>query len=130
MRLNSPNLYSSHEQRYNKTTIFQNFLDVLNAKQYTIYIYNYLIISNVDLNFEIVRSDDPLFPEDSYHPSLDILIHSLHTNHHHNFRSVSISCYNFNKADYLSLYNHLFGCGWSFLTDYRDVNAAVDAFYD
>lgn len=132
---NLPDLILPPEQRSRKTRLFQNFLDITNAKQYND-VKNVdgnildLLITNTEFNFQILHSPDSVLPEDAFHPSLEITIQSLHLSPTQSFPFADDSRYDFNKADYTLLYDHLFHYDWTFLTDFQDVNLALNTFYD
>jgi hypothetical protein len=75
-----------------------------------------------------LRSDDPLLlPEDLYHPCLSI---SFAISNYPLPEPVHTPYYNFKKANFLVLYQTLFHSDWNRLYNFKDVDMAVDYFYE
>lgn len=118
---NNPNIVRS----------FNNFCNLIGGRQGN----NITNINNrtldiiiTDLPCIVERATDAIVTEDSHHPSLTITIttnYMLHTciNREH-------LSYNFKKADFLHLYELLRVEEWNVLSTIKDINEAMDVFYD
>lgn len=88
-----------------------------------------LVLTNT--RSQVQRAIEVLVPEDSYHPSLVILLSFDVDGGSQDFPNViPEGSYNFKKADYLSLYTHLLSVDWDFLLEIADVDEACGSFYD
>ncbi|KAL4148808.1 hypothetical protein QTP88_002960 [Uroleucon formosanum] len=77
--------------------------------------------------FNVTAVDDPLVPEDRYHPALTIdynpVFNLLPNNVHHSF-------FNFHKADYLHISEFFLTFNWRDTFSNLDANLAMSTFYD
>jgi hypothetical protein len=87
-----------------------------------------IVLSNFPV--KVMRSDDPLLPEDGYHPALcvevsySVMTSGLDLNHSSEF------CYDYRRGDFFGLYCGLRDCGWGSVFCCDDVDSAVDRFYE
>lgn len=87
-----------------------------------------LVISNISC--VVTPNLPPIVREDDYHPSLFIQIQNISENKKVFQPSLKRKAYNFKRADFFQLYQHMVGIDWSFLLQVGDVNLAVDGFYE
>lgn len=86
-----------------------------------------LVLSNFPV--KVMKSDDPLVPEDGYHPALcvdasySVTTSGLNSSHPPEFH------YEYHKGDFLGLYFSLRDCSWDSVFCSGDVDSAVDEFY-
>lgn len=79
----------------------------------------------------MVHCDFPMIPVDNYHPSLEFFCKIKSKLNNKQMTSNSNQYYyNFKKADFLNIYNHLNNQDWSILYECDDVNVALDRFYN
>lgn len=85
-----------------------------------------LILTNQAMT--VVRSGDPLVPEDMHHPALSCTIEYLHKvkNHLEFYGGIQ---YNFRTADFAQMYKALAEISWK-LETVTDVDVAVERFYE
>lgn len=115
-----------------KLQLLNDFLAFFDFKQYNrIQNQNNTILDLVITNLPSeVFTTFPFVKEDGYHPTL-LIIPDLPMKPHSNFPStVQAKNYNFSKANYPHLYNLILTTNWDFLEGMKDVNAAVEAFYN
>lgn len=90
-----------------------------------------LVLTNIKSGITVERDDFPFVSVDQYHPALCVAltipksVSSLSS-----FPSNSNARYNFRRANFPQLYADLTNCDWSFLTEIKDVNLALDKFYE
>ena len=70
-----------------------------------------------------------MIKEDLHHPPLCINLPQVRDEASKKIPVKSESTFNFKKADYVTMYNLFLQTDWSFLTNYEDVNLAVEDFY-
>lgn len=88
-----------------------------------------LISNNFIVN--VIRSDEPLVPEDSHHPTLSVTVSLSCIVEHSNFIHASDTVrYNFRLDNYLGLYNALSTTNWSRIAEFNDIKGACDYFYN
>lgn len=95
------------------------------------------VLTNISIqNVNVISDAEPLVPVDAYHPPLVIFI-SLLPLKQTLAKPVSKSRvhspnteWNFRKADFQRLYSHIAGSDWSEVLQERDIDAAVDIFYN
>lgn len=86
-----------------------------------------LVLSNVICT--VHKETSALVPEDIYHPALNIEI-SFYQNKNESFPvETTQKRYNFRKANFPVLYDHILNVDWSSLNKYTCVNEACDHFY-
>ncbi|XP_063902113.1 uncharacterized protein LOC135121766, partial [Zophobas morio] len=89
-----------------------------------------LVLSNNQLNTEVIREPLPLLQEDVHHPCLRIFIESVKPNNTffegngHNIR------FNFKKANFPQLYAEIAAIDWTVINNIDNVNLACDYLYD
>ena len=86
-----------------------------------------LVVSNLEIAL-MGDSDCPLVPEDAYHPALNMLVsvgrHGGEALYQKQYT------YNYARGNFDLLYQLVADCDWASLYDCKDVDDAVDAFYD
>lgn len=131
---NIPDLYITTASTHSKRSCLRSLLETLNVSQHNNILNSYhsildLVLCNCNVNISVSHSLHPLVHEDAYHPALSISS-VLQLTKTTRFPSNYGRGYNFRKADFASLYDHLLKVEWSFLKDYGNVNVAVQALYD
>lgn len=86
-----------------------------------------LVICSIET--DVFGVEDPLVPEDRYHPALALSIPMgvIRQSEKHNKKKTY--CYDFAKGDYLGLYESVRDYDWSGLLECNSVDVAVDLFY-
>lgn len=128
---NLPNLYDNSNDH--RVELFKNFSDLFalrqlnNIKNINNRILD-LILSNITCT--VSRESIPLVPEDEHHPSLNISFY-LSIDKKHCFPvNLSQFKYNFRKANFPLLYDHILKTDWADLYVTNNVDAACDVFYN
>lgn len=85
-----------------------------------------LVFSTDNCDIAVIHSDDPVVPEESHHPALDIVI-KLNTSN--NLFRTNLYKFNFKKADYSLLNQKISLADWSCLDAYENLDEAVFKFY-
>lgn len=123
--------FVANDSMDSKKSVILNFMNIYNFNQFN-NITNYLdrildlVISD---NFCVISHDnDPLVPEDSHHPALDINI-KVKTPFSNFKTNINTKVYNFRKADFPSLYNALLETNWDPIVEYNDANTSVENLY-
>lgn len=116
-----------------KTIVIKNFMYFLNLNQVNQMLNSSdrlldLVLCNVDC--EIISDNAPLVPVDAHHPALIISFHKIDCKNSQFITNRNKKTYNFKNADFPALYNSLLQIDWTFLTEFEDVNSAVDEFYE
>lgn len=87
-----------------------------------------LVLSNKSCN--VAKSKDILLSEDPHHPALSITIFFKDFVKNNAFPLNNNETFNFRKANFLDLYNHLNLFDWSYLSRFQDSNLACEDFYN
>ena len=100
---NIPDLFVPPQEQSPKARVFSSFLGVLGAIQYnTVRNDNDrvldLFISNTDIEFRVIRCDNPVVPEDGHHPSLEVSFSYHTTERQQRFPTGRNLRYNFYRA--------------------------------
>ncbi|CAH0558572.1 unnamed protein product [Brassicogethes aeneus] len=125
------NSYNSENDSDSKKLCLINFKNFLELNQVNIILNNHnamldLIFTNIKC--EVKRSDYPFVKIDLFHPPLEIDIEAK-VSKYKNFDISDNRRYNFQKANYINLYNKLSIIDWSFLNNSADIDTACDLFY-
>ncbi|KAG5862953.1 hypothetical protein JTB14_016378 [Gonioctena quinquepunctata] len=109
---------------------FDNLTNILNLKQFNeVLNINNIILDLILSNYKIKvgHCDCPLEPENDNHPSLEgsIMFSQGSTAEEKTFNEQ----YNFEKADFLKMYNLLKEIDWNPMNKIRDIDSLVEKFY-
>lgn len=113
---NCPKFYSQDAIDH-KTNTLLNFMHALDLKQHN-EVLNCngnlldLIFSNVSYSILVSHDNNPLVPEDAYHPALNVYIDLIVTDTPENFRSNDNVRFSFRHANFPALYSDLLEIDW------------------
>lgn len=127
-------LLSSTTDSDSKSNLLSSFINSLNLRQFNkVLNSNYrtldLVLSNFEHDLVVSRDSLPIVSEDSYHPSLNLIVPNAKPPKQVIFPSNTNPRYNFRKANFHKLYQDIATTDWSFIDSHDDVNKAVDDFY-
>jgi hypothetical protein len=92
-----------------------------------------LVLSNVGCTV-VSECDEPLVPEDVYHPSTCTIVSFKHVSHRNDSSIPPLNRHNpqwnFSNGNFLALYNSLSTTDWTSLYEQINVNTALDIFYN
>lgn len=117
-----------------KTSAFLNFCSLLGLRQCNS-VLNVsdrlldLVLAGGDISVSIHRTGLPFVQEDVYHPALELTIDFTLHEKQQKFPSMNDNYLNFRKANCVALCEALDVIDWSTLSNYEDINSALDYFY-
>lgn len=91
-----------------------------------------LVYVDDSTKYEILRTDPLTFPEDAYHPTLEIILQNFHTNSNV-LSPVKQTSFCFKRTDYAKLKNFLNNVDWEGMfhdmRNHQNLDSSIDTFY-
>ena len=86
-----------------------------------------LVLSNRNFINKVAHSIDPIVPEDSHHPALEVIFEPIQIK---TIKYKKMERFNFHKANYVEINNILSNTSWARKFDNYDINSTVNIFYE